>query len=502
MRRSIWLSPLLLAGSLRAQAPNPLDRAAETITAEDMRRRVEVLADDSMMGRDTPSPGLERAAEYVIGEFRRLGLRPAGEGGGYAQRFGISRWTVDTAASALELSAGSARAAPRLGKDVRWIGGELSGREIEGQVMLVAGPLTPKVTASPRLVGRVVLLVVDYSRPLPTDLGERVDQIARMARAVMILSNRDSATFALRLAAAAEPRLGPDFRAEGGAPVVELHERSLGPILTAAGIDPPGLRTLQQGEISSPARLRGKLRLAPRYLMRGEAPNLVGILEGNDPRLRREYVVITAHLDHIGVRPGRSDSIANGADDNASGVAALLELAEAFSPRSARPRRSLLFLAPSGEEKGLWGSAYFTERPTVPLRSIVADLNFDLIGRNWPDSVIASGLEMSTLGPTLMRVSGAHPELRMTPIADRWPEERIFYRSDHYNFARKGIPVLFFTSGTHPDYHQPTDSADRIDVEKASRLVRLLFHLGAAVADDPKRPEWSPESYRQIVERR
>ncbi len=502
MQRSIWLSPLLLTGSLQAQAPNPLDRAAETITAEDMRRRVEVLADDSMMGRDTPSPGLERAAAYVIGEFRRLGLRPAGEGGGYVQRFGISRWTVDTSASALELTVGSVRAAPRVGEDVRWVGGELAGRAVEGEVILVAGPLTPKLATSPRLAGRVVLLVVDYARPLPTDLGNRVDQIARTARAVMILSNRDSATFALRLAAAAAPRLGPDFKAEGAAPVVEVHERSLGPVLQAAGIDPASLRALQQGQLSSPARLRGKLRLARNYLMRGEAPNLAGILEGSDSRLRREYVVITAHLDHIGVRPGQPDSIANGADDNASGVAGLLELAEAFGPQSARPRRSLLFLVPSGEEKGLWGSAYFTERPTVPLRYLVADLNMDLIGRNWPDSVIASGLEMSTLGPTLMRISRAHPELRMTPIADRWPEERIFYRSDHYSFARKGIPVLFFTSGTHPDYHQPTDSADRIDVDKASRLVRLLFHLGAAVADDPKRPEWLPAGYRQIVERR
>jgi Zn-dependent M28 family amino/carboxypeptidase len=212
-------------------------------------------------------------------------------------------------------------------------------------------------------------------------------------------------------------------------------------------------------------------------------------------------VAISAHLDHIGVRPGRTDSIFNGADDNASGVAGLLEIAEAFSRGEAPPARSLLFLVPSGEEKGLWGSAYYVRHPTVPLGDIVADLNMDLIGRNWGDSVIVSGPEMSTLGETLRRVSAAHPDLRMAPLADRWPEERIFYRSDHFNFAVKGIPVLFFTSGTHADYHQPTDEVDRIDTEKAARLVRLVFHVGAAVANSTDRPRWNPGSHRRLVER-
>jgi Zn-dependent M28 family amino/carboxypeptidase len=138
----------------------------------------------------------------------------------------------------------------------------------------------------------------------------------------------------------------------------------------------------------------------------------------------------------------------------------------------------------------------------VPLENIVADINMDLIGRNWPDSVIAVGPEQSDLGETLQRVVNAHPELRMTPIADRWPEERIFYRSDHYNFARKGVPILFFTSGTHADYHQPSDEPERINGEKESRLVRLLFHLGATIADQSSRPRWKAESYQQIVERR
>jgi Zn-dependent M28 family amino/carboxypeptidase len=228
-------------------------------------------------------------------------------------------------------------------------------------------------------------------------------------------------------------------------------------------------------------------------------PNVVGILRGSDPKLRDQYLVYSAHIDHIGVRPGQADSINNGADDNGSGVAGLLELLEAM--QLVQPRRSVIFLAPAAEEPGLLGSAHFTEHPTVPLERMVADINMDLIGRNWRDSVIVVGPEYSDLGETLARVVQAHPELRMTPIRDRWPEERIFYRSDHYNFARRGVPVLFFTSGTHADYHRPTDDPARIDAEKESRLVRLLLYVGAAVADQPTRPRWNPESYRQIVDR-
>ncbi|MGI9041890.1 MAG: M28 family peptidase [Gemmatimonadales bacterium] len=501
MSLPLFLSSIIVAAALQAPPPGAGGDAVEGITAADLQHRVDVLAHDSMMGRDTPSPGLERSAAYVVAEFRRLGLRPADAAGGYVQRFGLSRWTVDSAASRVELSAGTARATARIGLDVRFVGGGIAGEAITGDALLLAGPVTTEMAESRRLEGRIVLLALDYTRPLPSDLGDRVDEIAARARAVVLLSNRDSVAFARRLETAAEPKLTPDFLDEGSAPVIEVHQRVLGAVLEAAGIDPERLRSGERAGITATSGLRVSIRLAPRYLERAQAPNVVAVLQGSDPLLRREYVAFSAHADHIGITPGRADSINNGADDNASGLAGLLELAEAFSQPGARPRRSLLFLVPSGEEKGLWGSAYFTEHPTVPLEEIVADLNMDLIGRNWPDSVIAVGLEQSTLASTLQQVVADHPELRMAPIRDRWPEERIFYRSDHYNFARKGVPILFFTSGTHPDYHQPTDAADRIDAEKASRLVRLLFHLGTEVANDPERPRWFPESYRQIVER-
>jgi hypothetical protein len=493
----------LVGGPVHAQAPSPLDEAVETITPADIRGRIEVLADDSMLGRDTPSPGLERAAKYVIVEFQRLGLRPAGDNGTYEQRYGLSRWTVDTAASSLEVSAKGAKAAVAFGGNVRVIGGEVSGKPISGHAILVAGPLGPAAARDPRLRDRIVLLAPDFARPLPFDLGDRVDEIAAAARAVIILSNRDSTSFSRRIDTALEPRLTPDYRdAEAEAPVVEVRESALGSVAAVAALDVARLRELDSAVVRDLPDLRVDLRIARRYLQRATAPNLIAVLEGRDPRRRNEYVAISAHLDHVGVRAGRPDSIFNGADDNASGVAGLLELAEAFSRREARPPRSLLFLVPSGEEKGLWGSAHWVRHPTVQLGDVVADLNMDLIGRNWVDSVIVTGPEMSTLGETLRRVTARHPELRMAPVADRWPEERIFYRSDHYNLALAGVPVLFFTSGTHADYHQPSDVLERIDTEKASRLVRYVFHLTAAVANEPERPRWNPGSHDRLLEER
>jgi Zn-dependent M28 family amino/carboxypeptidase len=154
----------------------------------------------------------------------------------------------------------------------------------------------------------------------------------------------------------------------------------------------------------------------------------------------------------------------------------------------------------SGEEKGLWGSHYWSEHPTVPIRDVVADINMDMIGRNWADTIVAIGKEHSDLGATLERVNRQHPELRMTAIDDRWPEERFYFRSDHYNFARKGVPILFFFNGVHEDYHEPSDEPHKVNALKESRILRLVFYLGTEVANAAARPRWNPESFREIVE--
>ncbi len=231
------------------------------------------------------------------------------------------------------------------------------------------------------------------------------------------------------------------------------------------------------------------------------APNVAGLVRGSDAALADEYIVFSAHMDHVGVgRPDASgDSIYNGADDDASGTAVVLEIAEAFRALERTTRRSTLFLLVSGEEQGLWGSRHFAENPPVPIDAVVANLNADMLGRNWTDRVVAIGKEQSDLGETLDVVAAAHPELRMRPIEDPWPEENFYRRSDHFNFARQGVPVLFFFNGTHDDYHRPSDEVELIDAEKAARIARLMFYLGVEVAERDARPEWDPESYEQVV---
>jgi Zn-dependent M28 family amino/carboxypeptidase len=262
----------------------------------------------------------------------------------------------------------------------------------------------------------------------------------------------------------------------------------------------PRLRGSGEPVVREIPKLRIAVEMRDSITSSQTAPNTVGILEGSDPVLKDEYLVYSAHMDHIGITRGRADSINNGADDDASGTAGIVELAEAFSRPGAGPRRSIIFLTVSGEEKGLWGSDYFARHSPVPLRQIVANLNIDMIGRNWADTIVAIGKEHSDLGSTLDRVNRSHPELGMTAIDDRWPEERFYFRSDHYNFARRGIPILFFFNGVHEDYHEVTDSPDKINSEKEARILKLLFYLGQDIANAAKRPQWTPESYREIVE--
>ena len=230
------------------------------------------------------------------------------------------------------------------------------------------------------------------------------------------------------------------------------------------------------------------------------APNVVAILRGSDPVLADTYVVFSAHMDHVGVgAPDASgDSIYNGADDDASGTSAVIELAEAFASLAETTPRSLIFLTVSGEERGLLGSEYFAEHPPVPAESIVANINIDMIGRNSPDSAVVIGQEYSSLGPLAVSTAEAYPELRLTVGPDPWPEERFFFRSDHFHFARKEIPALFFFTGVHEDYHKPSDHVERIDVDKAARITRLIFHIGHAIATDPEPPRWTDDGLEQI----
>ncbi|HEX6589307.1 MAG TPA: M20/M25/M40 family metallo-hydrolase, partial [Longimicrobiales bacterium] len=226
----------------------------------------------------------------------------------------------------------------------------------------------------------------------------------------------------------------------------------------------------------------------------------IAILRGSDPELADEYVVFSAHMDHVGVgRPDASgDSIYNGADDDASGTAALVEVAEAFSNLLERPRRSLVFMAVSGEEKGLLGSRWWSDHPTLPLEDVVANINVDMIGRNAPDTIVVIGQQYSSLGPTVHAVAEQRADLGLTVSEDIWPEERFFFRSDHFNFARKEIPALFFFAGVHENYHQPSDEVELIDGDKAARVARLVFYTSHEIADTVARPTWTEQGLSEI----
>jgi hypothetical protein len=271
-------------------------------------------------------------------------------------------------------------------------------------------------------------------------------------------------------------------------------------LLEVAGVD---TTLLSRDVLDRPVPLPGAtlmLRAPTLTVDDARPPNVLGLIEGSDPVRRDQYVVLTAHMDHVGVGAPdpTGDSIYNGADDNASGTTVLVEVAEALAQLNPRPARSVLFVAVSGEEKGLLGSYWFSEHPTVPLDHVIASINIDMVGRNAPDSIVVIGQEYSSLGRTVQDVARAHPELGLTVAPDLWPEERFFFRSDHFNLARKEVPSLFFFAGTHEDYHRPSDEADGIDADKAARVGRLIFYLTHAVAVAQGEPRWDPEGLETV----
>jgi Zn-dependent M28 family amino/carboxypeptidase len=487
---------LLLVVPAGAQAPKPLDAAAETITEQDVIRHIRVIADDSMLGRDTPSRGLDLTAQYVADRLKSFGLTPGGENGTWFQRYPITRRHIDAEHSMLSLASGREAARAPFTSAARYVQGTVPDAPVAGNVLLVGGTIAPDHAAA-AAAGRVVLFLMDRTRPAS-------DQVLRAiyfggAKAVILLSDADSASFGGRLVAQTRDRTALDLGT--ALPViVEVREAVMAAPLAVAGVKPAAVRAATRPVLKDLLSLAAIVDVKETVTSRQTAPNTIGILPGTDPKLRNEYVIFSAHMDHIGVTPGQPDSINNGADDDASGTTAVMELAQAFSRPDARPRRSLIFMTVSGEEKGLWGSRYFSEHPVVPLKDVVADINIDMIGRNWPDTIVAIGKEHSDLGATLNRVNAQHPELGMTAIDDRWPEERFYFRSDHYNFARKGVPILFFFNGVHEDYHRPSDSPDKIEPEKEARIIRLIFYLGEEVASAAERPKWKPESYKEIVE--
>lgn len=508
--KMMWILAVLCAAlpvSTVAQQAG-LEEAARSISQDDFAWRVGVMAHDSMEGRNTPSRGLELTAEWIASEFRRMGLRGGAEDGGFIQRYPLYSTVVDTAGTSLV--AGSVRLA--FGDDFLPMRGAPTSGEATGDVVLVSGlddaTFQPD-SAAVRGKHAVVVLGTESSGSGRGIFRLLVGLRNAGAASVIVTSSAADAVWEAVATRALRPSVRKgwgDASRGGGAddfrPMLQIRLASLETLLGGTGVDLAELQARSDGPVRVDA-VDG-LRMTLTQRVRSEAitaPNVVAILDGSDPELREEHVVFSGHMDHVGMgTPDENgDSIFNGADDDASGTAAVIEIAEAMASLPTAPKRSMIFLLVSGEEKGLWGSEWYADNPSVPIEQLVANLNTDMVGRNWTDTIVAIGKEHSDLGETLDRVNGDHPEIRMTAIDDVWPEERFYFRSDHYNFARKGVPILFFFNGTHDDYHGRDDEPDRIDAEKAARIARLVFYLGVEIGNAAERPKWNPESYARIV---
>jgi hypothetical protein len=482
-----------------------IDAAAATITEADYLRRVGVIAHDSMAGRDTPSPGLDKTAAWIASELQRFGLRGGAADGSFIQRYPLRSIMVDRQRSGL----GGGPRRLEFGRDIIPLTVGAEEGEARGGLVLLSGITdAARALADNAVRDQHAVLVLAANAAVDQEVFRVVGQIRNAGAASVLVTNPAGDD---RWAAEAERALRPDVAQGWGRatpsgmpfrPVLEIRGASLAELVRGRGIDLAQLQARAAGAMRVDRVSGLTLTLTQRISERDiTAPNVVGVLPGSDPALSDEYVVFSAHMDHVGIgSPDASgDSIFNGADDDASGTVAIVEIAEAMAALTTRPRRSTMFLLVSGEEKGLWGSEYFADNPSVPTDRMVADFNTDMVGRNWPDTIVAIGKEHSDLGATLERVNAAHRELGMTAIDDLWPQESFYTRSDHYNFARKGVPILFFFNGTHEDYHGRDDEPDRIDGEKAARIAKLVFYLGLEVANAQERPVWNPESYARIV---
>ncbi|PYP15674.1 MAG: hypothetical protein DMD54_11550 [Gemmatimonadetes bacterium] len=485
-------------------SPNAVvQKAVQTITTADIRRRIGIIADDSMRGRDTPSPELDEVAAYIAHEYRGFGLKPAGDSGRFEQRYSLDRVQI-VAESSVVLVHGGGDASLTYGTDFVFGDNQFENGDYAGELVLVSGAVggaLPADTAA--LAGKMIILATG-----PRNRGERQRVIGWKPAGIVLASPASDSIWSQFVTRTTRAGLRDPSRPVSSPLLIAVRVATLQQLVTRLGADFAGAQSGSTFTVKSLGGAQLHVHARIQSVERNSAPNVVAVLEGSDPQLKNEYIVFSAHMDHIGVAGPRgsggcraqgADSICNGADDDGSGTVAVVALAEAFARLNPRPKRSLIFLNVSGEEKGLWGSAYFAEHPPVPVQNIVADLNIDMIGRNWKDTIVAIGKEHSDLGATLNRVAAAHPELNMHAIDDIWPQENFYFRSDHYNFARKGVPILFFFSGTHDDYHRPGDSPDKIDAEKESRIARLVFYLGLDVANAAARPKWNPDSYKQIV---
>ena len=518
MRRAVLA--LLLAGigcaSAAHTSPTPVVAEAPpvgAVTAEELRRDLYAFADDSMRGRETGTEDANRAMRFIAERVQKLGLEPAGDSG-FVQRVPMQK-EVFGPGSKIEVEQDGRVRPVALGREIVPLlnigSGIQTKRVAEGDLVFLGYGLTqnnPKRDdfAGLNLTGKVVVVV--NGAPAGTDsarrdqleaqgaISERIGRILpyRPAGIIVLLTGKGTELFEQ-----SAPQLERAVSLRTNAPDVPESDRvipmiMIGVPVVGSPLLPTGWPTDDKAQVLSGRKFTARIEQVKTPIT---GYNVVAVVRGSDPALQNTYVAYGAHYDHVGIlNPVKGDSIANGADDDGSGSVSLLAIARVMQQAPVKPRRSVLFVWHIGEEKGLLGSSWFTDHPTVPIDSIVAQLNADMIGRN-ADTLLyvvgplaAPNNQSKRLGAILDSVNAAFP----TPfkLNREWDSathpEHIYERSDHFNYARKGIPIVFVTTGLHDDYHKVSDEPRKIDFAKLARVTRLMAEMGRAVANSPKRP--------------
>ena len=526
----------LLAGSCGRAPSNEaaISSASQLIKPEALRAHTEFLADDALEGRGTGTRGHDLAVKYLRAQFAALGFRAGAGDGSYFQKVPILRAEAETATTSLVFKGQAPSRDLVYGTDYALIDTQAS-REIEfsGPVIFAGFGVSARELdyddyAGLDVTDKVVAFLKGAPASFPATLRayysdndvKRRNAAACGAAGVIELRTPsdekrspwqlwlDSWAISGRwLDAAGQPHgLGDRIRFWA-----VLNLSGADALFTGESHSFDDLSQAAAGQAKVPAfALEKSVAVRSKSLhIPVESMNVAAVLEGADAKLKNEYVVLSSHVDHLGIgRPVDGDNIYNGAWDSAAGCAVLVEVAKAFGAAGARPKRSILFLAVTGEEAGLLGSGYFAGHPTVPAESIVADINVDgggaaLIPIN---DVVLYGQEHSTLGP-LARQAATEAGLEVTP--DPWPEEVMFIRQDAYPFVLKGIPALYVDTGIKgldptvdglavlrrwmaTIYHSPKDDTKQsLDFESGARFSRFVFRLCHAVANGEERPKWN-----------
>lgn len=517
--------PLSLSRAVLADAP-------PASTPERFRAHIEFLADDLLEGRDTGSRGHEIAARYVASVFESLGLSPGGENGGWYQRVtlqqtqrGAMRGSVTVAGPAGETTFAHA------GEAMIRMNGREPAQDVSAPLVFVGfGIEDPLLKLNDYrgldVKGKIVVALRGFPKGMPSEEGAHLAAMKSKAAeshgaigfvTVDTLQSAKAVPWERVLRYADDPDYGwvsADGLVHEDAPGIRVGTLLHGP--AAESLFEGGARTLAaiRAEADKPnARPRGfalKTSLRVRTessSQRVTSPNVVAVLRGTDPKLADEYVVLLAHLDHLGVSaakagdPAGKDRINNGALDNAAGVATMLEVARAAAAAPTRPRRSLLFLATTAEEKGLLGADYFARHPTVPIRQIVGAVGLDMPLLLYPfKDVIAFGANHSSFGK-LVASAVAPMQIELAP--DPMPEQGVFTRSDHYPFVKQGVPAVFLVTGYANGgekvwheflggaYHSPNDDlTQKIDWVAGVRFAEANYRIMRAMADADTPPLW------------